>query len=60
LDLGEQILVALGEDACATGGQCADAPAPSIGRKFPLPIQAFADKIQIPALPDFNAGICIF
>jgi len=25
-----------------------------------LPIQAFAGKMQIPALADFNAGICRF
>ena len=29
-------------------------------QKFPLSTQAFAVKIQIPALVDFNAGICSF
>jgi len=28
-----------------------------MGLKFTLPIQAFAGKMQIPALTDFNAGI---
>ena len=32
----------------------------SSGQKFPLPTQVFAGKIQIPALPDFNAGICVY
>jgi hypothetical protein len=37
-----------------------DATEPSSGQKFPLPLQAFAGKMQIPALTDFNAGIWCF
>jgi hypothetical protein len=42
-------------------GLCGGTPRnPPGGQKFHLPIQAFAGKIQIPALPGFNAGICCF
>jgi hypothetical protein len=36
-----------------------DATAPQAARNF-LPTQAFAGKMKIPALADFNAGIFCF